>query len=62
MVLPAEATPHSARSMSGATVRVTVEEVAFDTHEFPAHWVMEDGKVVPAPGTPEEEEWKKLDE
>lgn len=37
------------------------EEVAVVTNEFPANWAMEDGKVVPAPGTPEEAEWKKLD-
>ena len=38
------------------------EEVAVVTNEFPAHWAMEEGKVVPAPGTPEEAEWKKLGE
>ena len=36
-----------------------VDEVAFALDDFPAHWAMERGVVCPAPGTPEEAEWKE---
>ena len=36
-----------------------VDEIAMVTDDFPAHWAMERGVVCPAPGTPEEAEWKK---
>jgi len=38
------------------------EEVAVVTEDIPASWCMEGGVVLPEPGSPEEEEWKKKTE
>jgi phenylpyruvate tautomerase PptA (4-oxalocrotonate tautomerase family) len=35
------------------------KEVTVVTEDIPAHWCMEGGVILPDPGSPEEEEWKK---